>query len=94
MTIRRDDRRYQSSNSSSRTRNRSTSRVPMNRDRVRCYKCREYDHFANEFPNSVMDDSDSYESDRAALQLIRTDAEIHRSYEGTRPIAEQDHLNL
>ena len=29
-----------------------------------------------------MDDSDSYESDRAALQLITTDAEIHQNSEG------------
>ena len=56
----------------------------MNRDRVRCYKCNEYGHFANEWPNSVMDDSDGYKSDRAALQLITTDAEIHQDYEGTR----------
>ena len=27
---------------------------------------------------SDMDDSDGYESDRAALQLITTDAEIHQ----------------
>ena len=39
----------------------------MNRDSVRCYKCREYDYFANECLNSVTDDSDGYESDRAAL---------------------------
>ena len=71
---RRDDRRYQSPNSNLGTRNRSTSRVTMNRDRVRCYKSREYDHFANECQNSVMDDSDGYESDRAVLQLIATDA--------------------
>ena len=49
----------------------------MNRDRIRCYKYREYDHFANKCPNSVMDDSDGYESDRPILQLINTDAEIH-----------------
>ena len=41
-----------------------------------------------------MDDSNSYESDRAALQLITTDADIHQYFEGTRPIKEQDHLNL
>ena len=35
-----------------------------------------------------MDDSDSYESDIAALQLITTDAEIHQNSEGTRPIEE------
>ena len=58
----------------------------MNRDRVRCYKCREYDHFANECPNSVKDGSDSYESDRAALQSITTDAEMHQI------LKEQDQL--
>ena len=36
----------------------------MNRDRIRCFKCREYDHFANECPNSVADNSDR-ESDSA-----------------------------
>ena len=54
----------------------------------------EYDHFANECPNSVTDDSDGYESDRAALQLITTDAEIHQSFEGTGSIEVHDHLNL
>ena len=37
--IRRNDR------SSSNSRSRSGSRVSTNRDRIRCYKCREYDHF-------------------------------------------------
>ena len=94
LAPRRDNRRYQSPTSNLGTRNRLTSGIIMNRDRVRCYKCREYDHFANECPNSVTDDSDSYESDRSALQLITTDAEIHQTSEGTRPIEEQDCLNL
>ena len=64
---RRNDRRYQSPNSNSVTRNRSASRVTMHRDRVRCYKCREHYHFANECPNSLMYDSNGYESDRATL---------------------------
>ena len=68
--------------------------MTMNRDRVRCYKCREYDHFANKCQNSDTDDSDGYESDRAALELITTDTETHQNYEETRPIDEQDHLNL
>ena len=32
---------------------RSSSRTSTNRNRVRCFKCREYDHFANECPNLV-----------------------------------------
>ena len=27
----------------------------MNRDRLRCYKCREYDHFAKDCPTSRQD---------------------------------------
>ena len=61
LTPRRDDRRYHSPNLNLGTRNRSTSRVTMNRDMIRCYKCRECDHFADECPNSVTDDSDGYE---------------------------------
>ena len=30
----------------------------MNRDKIRCFKCREYDHFANECSNLVPEDSD------------------------------------
>ena len=51
---------------------RSTLRVNTNRDRVRCFKCREYDHFANEYPNLVIEDLDR-ESDnarQASLQIL------------------------
>ena len=47
------DRRSQSPSSS-----RSRSRTSTNRDRIRCFKCREYDHFANECPNLIPDSSD------------------------------------
>ena len=30
----------------------------MNRDRIRCFKCREYNHFANECLNLIPKDSD------------------------------------
>ena len=43
---------------------RSGSRTSTNRDRIRCFKCREYDHFANECPNLIPEDSDK-ESDSA-----------------------------
>ena len=48
-------------------RSRPNSRVTASRDRIRCYRCREYGHFVNECPNAVTDDSDGYESDRVAL---------------------------
>ena len=44
--------------SDSSSRSRSNLRTSTNRDRVWCFKCREYDHFANECPNLVPDDSD------------------------------------
>ena len=83
LTPRRNDRRYNSPNTNLGTRNRSTSRVTMNRDRVRCYRSREYDHIANICPNAVTDDSDGYESDRATLQLITAEAEMHNFEQGT-----------
>ena len=38
--------------SSSNVRSRSGSRANTNRDRIRCYKCRKYDHFMRDYPNS------------------------------------------
>ena len=34
----------------SNSRSRSGSRASTNRDRIRCFECREYDHFARECP--------------------------------------------
>ena len=50
--------------SSSNTRSRLGSRASTNRDRIRCYNCREYDHFARDCPNS------REESDLVQLQLM------------------------
>ena len=66
----------------------------MNRDRIRCFRCREYNHFANECPNMGTDNSDDYESDRAVLQLITTKAEIHDNFDTTRLTEESDFLTL
>ena len=49
---------------------RSSSRTSTNRDRVRCFKCREHDHFVNECPNLVPNDSDR-EIDGARLASLQ-----------------------
>ena len=46
LSNRRNDR------STSNSRSISGSRASTNRDRIRCYKCREYDHFAKDCPTS------------------------------------------
>ena len=39
-----------------------------------CYKCREYDHFAREFPNPMTDEeSDCSDLEWAALQILTQD---------------------
>ena len=58
--------RSRGSQSRSPSSSRSRSRTNTNRDRIRCFRCREYDHFANECPNQATDDSDK-ESDSARL---------------------------
>ena len=56
--------------SDSSPRSRSNSRVSTNRDRLRCFKCREHDHFDNECPNLVIADLDM-ESDSARQALLQ-----------------------
>ena len=54
---------------------RSGSRTSTNRDRIRCFKCREYDHFASECPNQTLGSSDR-DSDSArsvSLHLAESD---------------------
>ena len=45
------------------------SRTSTNRDTIRCFKCSEYDHFANECPNLIPDNLDR-ESDSARSVLL------------------------
>ena len=90
---RREDRRSSGSlmsRSLSRSGSRSSSRISTSRDRVRCYKCREYDHFASDCPNSVTDeDSDRDDSNHSALQML-----THNSPVGSDSYESIDYLNL
>ena len=55
-------------------RSRSDSRVSTNCDCVRCYRCREYDHFASECPNMPTDEEpDCDNADPASLLMMTLD---------------------
>ena len=65
---------YRRDRSSSNDRSRSGSRASMNRDRIRCYACREYDHFVRNCPNS------REERDLEQLQhMLNMEEQDHRS---------------
>ena len=69
------------------SRSRSNSRVSTNQDHVQCYRCREYDHFASECPNTPTDEETDYEdADPTSLQMISQD---YGSID-----SERDYLNL
>ena len=60
--------------------------MSTNHDCVRCYRCREYDHFAAECPNTPTDEETDYEdADPTSLQMIS------QNYDSER---EGDYLNL
>ena len=53
------------------SRSQSNSRVSTNCDRVRCYRCREYNHFTSEYPNTPTDEEPDYDNtEPAPLQMI------------------------
>ena len=83
-------RSYGRDRSSSNDRSRSGSRASTNRDRIRCYVCREYDHFARDCPNS------REERDLEQLQhMLNMEEQDHKSL--SRPTFDEDYrspLNL
>ena len=78
----------------SRSRSRSNSRVRTNRDRIRCYRCREYDHYASECQNAVASDSEGFDSDNPALQIMATDIEVDDMHDIERYREDTEYLNL
>ena len=51
------------------------SRTSTNRDRIRCFKCREYDHFANECPNLIPEDLDKESESARSISLHLVDSD-------------------
>ena len=78
----------------SRSRSRSNSRVRTNRDRIRCYRCQEYDHYTSECHNAVESDSEGYDSDNAALQIMATAIESDNMHDIDRYREDTEYLNL
>ena len=71
------------------SRSRSYSRVSTKCDHVRCYRCREYDHFASECPNTPTDkEPDCDDTDAASLQMMTQD------YYPINSEGEKEYLNL
>ena len=59
---------------------RSGSRASTNIDRIRCYKCREYDHFTKDCPNSQLEKESeqiqqmyNMDEEQTALKILATD---------------------
>ena len=68
--------------STSNGRSRSGSRASTNRDRIRCYKCGEYDNFAKDCPTSreekeieQLQQMLNLEDDQTTLKALVTDAQ-------------------
>ena len=69
--------------SRSASRHRSSSRISTSRDRIKWCKCKEFDHFANECPNSVTDEeSDQYNSDSHTVVQILIPKILSRASSG------------
>ena len=71
---------FRRNDQSSGSRSRSHSRASTNRDRTRCYKCREYAHFAKDCPNpeteiesEQMQQMFNLDKDQTALKVLMTD---------------------
>ena len=78
------------SRSASRSGSRLGPRISTNRDRIRCYKCREYDHFASDCSNSVTDEKSVWDdSSHSVLQILTHDRPV-----GTNSCEAIEYLNL
>ena len=71
------------------SRSRSISRVSTNHDCVRCYRCREYDHFMSECLNIPTDEEQDYDdASPASLQMLA------QNYYPINSEGEVEYLNL
>ena len=83
------------------SRSTSGSRVSINRDRIRCYKCREYDHFANDYPTlkeereiEQIQQIFNLDEEQTSLKAIITDMNDSLNKINSMENVRQEHLNL
>ena len=92
---RRNDRSISNSKS------RSGSRVSTNRDRISCYNCREYDHFAKDCPTSKeereieqIQQMFNFDEEQTSLQALATGTYDSLNKINSLESMRQGHLNL
>ena len=84
----------------SRSRSKSGSRASTNRDRIRCFKCKEYDHFAKDCLNTQTEKEPeqiqlmyNFDEEQTALKVFATDMYDNLIRKNSDD-AIVDHLNL
>ena len=87
--------------STSNSRSRLGSRAIMNRDRIRCYKCRDYDHFTKDCPTSrdeieleQLQQMLNLEDEQTSLKSLVTNTQDNPSRVNSEENLRLAHLNL
>ena len=72
-----------------------------NRDRIRCHKCREYDHFAKDCPTTKTEkETDqiqqmfNLDEEETSLKMLATDIYDSLNHVGSLEVIKSGHLNL
>ena len=85
----------------SNSRSRSGSKASTNRDRIRCYQCREYDHFAKDFPTSIEEREKeqlqqmlNLDEEQTSLKMLATDIYDSLNKINSLENVKHGHLNL
>ena len=95
----RQNRDRRDSRSISNSRSRSGSRATTNRDRIRRFECREYDHFVRDCPTrqpsrevEQLQEMFNMDEDQTILQSPLMDIDQHK--QTITPVETRDNLNL